>query len=53
MNSGRSLLINGQKYLANQDDLLEPINSSLTSGIFSRTTYSGEYFFFMSNTFML
>ncbi|CAO1382104.1 unnamed protein product [Diamesa tonsa] len=40
MNSGRSLLKNGQKYLANQDDLLQPINSSLTSGIFSRTTYS-------------
>ncbi|CAO1390608.1 unnamed protein product [Diamesa serratosioi] len=45
MNSGRSLLKNGQKYLANQDDLLEPINSSLTSGIFSRTTYSGELSF--------
>ena len=45
MNSGRSLLKNGQKYLANQDDLLQPINSSLTSGIFSRTTYSGKIYF--------
>lgn len=47
MNSSRSLLKNGQKYLANQDDLLQPINSSLTSGIFSRTTYSGEVLFLL------